>query len=183
MKLKTVDIKGKAYVPVNARMMYFRTHEEFKGYSLDSEIIELTATSVTIKAIVRNVEGRIIASGLANENKNDGYINKTSFIENCETSAWGRALSNLGIGIDTSIASYDEVFTAQAKQAAPTKPKPKPKPLSQKPVVKVKPILTSKNEANWAKGLEYAKKNGIEKLLSFYNLSESDLKLMGNAIK
>jgi hypothetical protein len=181
MKLKTVDIKGKAYVPVNARMMYFRTHEEFKGWSLESEIIELTATSVTIKAIIKNAEGRIIATGFANENKNDGYINKTSFIENCETSAWGRALSNLGIGIETSIASYDEVFTAQEKQAAP--PPPKPKPLAQKPVVKVKPILTPKNTANWEKGVAYAKEHGMNKLLSFYTLSFSDTKLMGNAIK
>ena len=178
MKLKTVDIKGKAYVPVNARMMYFSTHEEFKGYSLDSEIIELTATSVTIKAIVRNVEGRIIASGLANENKNDGYINKTSFIENCETSAWGRALSNLGIGIDTSIASYDEVFTAQAKQAAPPPPKPKPKP---KPPVKV--VLSPMQPEKWQKGVDYAKANGVDKLLSFFAMSAIDLKTMKDAIK
>ena len=180
MKLKTVDIKGKAYVPVNARITYFRTHEEFKGWSLESEIIELTATSVTIRAIVKNAEGRIIATGLAQEEKGNGYINKTSFVENCDTSSWGRALSNLGIGIETSIASYDEVYTAQEKQAAP--PPPKPKPLAQKPVVKVKPILTPKNEANWKKGVAYAREHGMNKLLSFYNLSDSDAKIMSNAI-
>ena len=178
MKLKTVDIKGKAYVPVNARMMYFRTHEEFKGYSLDSEIIELTATSVTIKAVVRNAEGRIIAAGLANENKNDGYINKTSYVENCETSAWGRALSALGIGIETSIASYDEVFTAQAKQAAPPPPKPKPKP---KPPVKV--VLSPMQPEKWTKGVDYAKANGVDKLLSFFAMSAIDLNTMKDAIK
>ena len=43
-------------------------------------------------------------------------INKTSYIENCETSAVGRALGMCGIGIDTSIASYDEVATAIAQQ-------------------------------------------------------------------
>ena len=175
MKLKTVDIKGKAYVPVNARITYFRTHEEFKGWSLESEIIELTATSVTIKAIVRNAEGRIIATGFANENKNDGYINKTSFIENCETSAWGRALSNLGIGIDTSIASYDEVFTAQAKQAAPT-PKPKPQP-------PVKVVLSPLQTEKWQKGVDYAKANGVDKLLSFFAMSAIDLNTMKDAIK
>jgi hypothetical protein len=43
-------------------------------------------------------------------------VNKTSYIENCETSAWGRALGNLGIGIDASIASAEEVITAIAQQ-------------------------------------------------------------------
>jgi hypothetical protein len=43
-------------------------------------------------------------------------INKTSYIENCETSAWGRALGNLGYGIQTSIASAEEVEMAIAKQ-------------------------------------------------------------------
>jgi ssDNA-binding Zn-finger/Zn-ribbon topoisomerase 1 len=43
-------------------------------------------------------------------------INKTSFVENCETSAWGRALGNLGIGIDDSIASAEEVDMAIKKQ-------------------------------------------------------------------
>jgi len=46
-------------------------------------------------------------------------INKTSYVENCETSAIGRALAILGIGIDTSIASANEVQDAIAKQGAP----------------------------------------------------------------
>jgi hypothetical protein len=51
-------------------------------------------------------------------------INKTSYVENCETSAIGRALAMLGIGIDTSIASANEVSDAISKQdkAAPATP-------------------------------------------------------------
>jgi hypothetical protein len=182
MKLKTVGLKMKGkiveYVPVNARIIYFRTHEEFKGWSLESEIIELTATSVTIRAIVKNAEGRIIATGLAQEEKGNGYINQTSFVENCDTSSWGRALSNLGIGIETSIASYDEVYTAQAKQAAPPPPKPKPKP---KPPVKV--VLSPMQPEKWQKGVDYAKANGVDKLLSFFAMSAIDLNTMKDAIK
>ena len=178
MKLQTVNIKGKEYVPVNARIKYFRSHEAFKGFSLDAEIIDISETSVTIKAIVKNADGRIIATGFANENKNDGYINKTSFIENCETSAWGRALGNLGIGIDTSVASYDEVFTAESKQK-----QTKSQPLAAKQAVKVKPILSPKNKEKWIKGVKFAKEKGLQSLLSHFDLTPTDLKTMQDAIK
>ena len=49
-------------------------------------------------------------TGVAYENEGSTYINKTSYIENCETSAVGRALGMLGIGIDVSIASADEMI-------------------------------------------------------------------------
>lgn len=63
--------------------------------------------------------GSLIATGHAHEVKGSSNINKTSHIENCETSAVGRALAMLGIGIDTSIASANEVETAIAKQEVP----------------------------------------------------------------
>jgi hypothetical protein len=186
---KTVNIKGKEYVPVNERIKHFRTDKNYDGYSLESEIIELTDAIITIKAIIKNSEGRVIATGLANESKNDGYINKTSYIENCETSAWGRALSNLGIGIDTSIASYDEVLKAQQSQVM-AKPHP-PKQLAAKPIktlsitdtVKQKVKLVSTDKARWDKGVAYAKENKLEGLLTYFELSENDLQKMKDAIK
>lgn len=128
-KLKTVNIKGKDYVEVNTRVKEFRTNETYKGFRLTSEIIDLSNGVVTMKATVLNDKGEIIATGHAQEKESSSYINKTSFIENCETSAWGRALGNLGIGIDTSIASCEEVQNAienqeQEKAKAVTKPKP-----------------------------------------------------------
>ena len=54
---------------------------------------------------------------MAYEKEGSTFINKTSYIENCETSAWGRALGNLGIGIDTSIASAEEVQNAVLNQS------------------------------------------------------------------
>ena len=117
--MKTTDIKGKPYVEVNERIKYFR--ENFKDWSLESDLISLEDGVCVIRAIIKNPEGVIKATGLAYEKEGSSFINKTSYIENCETSAWGRALGNLGIGIDTSIASADEVQNAMLNQ----KEKPK----------------------------------------------------------
>lgn len=132
-KLKTVNIKGKEYVEVNTRVKEFRSNEIYKGFSLVSEIIDLSNGVVTFKATVLNDKGVVVATGHAQEKESSSFINKTSFIENCETSAWGRALGNLGIGIDTSIASCEEVQNAieNADQEKPVKTppaKPKTKP-------------------------------------------------------
>lgn len=111
--MKTINIHGKQYVEVKERIKYFR--ENFKDWSLTSEVIDLTEDRCVIKATISNEKGRVIASGIAYESKGSSYINKTSFIENCETSAWGRALANIGIGLDVSIASADEVLNAKAQ--------------------------------------------------------------------
>lgn len=117
--MKSVNIKGKEYIEVNERLKYFRSQEQYKGYSLESEIINLANGVITIKAIIRDENGTIKATGLAQEKESSSYINKTSFVENCETSAWGRALGNLGIGIDTSVASAEEVQNAINNQPKP----------------------------------------------------------------
>ena len=108
--MKTVNIKGKNYVEVNERLKYFREH--FKGYSLLSEIVELTDERIVIKARILSPDLVEVANGLAYELAGSSFINKTSYIENCETSAWGRALANFGIGLDNSVASADEVSQA-----------------------------------------------------------------------
>jgi len=109
-KLKTINIKGKEYVEVNERIKYFR--ENFKDWALTTEIVELDDTRCVMKASIFDKNDRLIATGTAYEKESSSFINKTSFIENCETSAWGRALANLGIGIDNSIASDLEVKNA-----------------------------------------------------------------------
>jgi len=114
--MKSVKIKGKDYIEVNERLMYFR--DNYDGYRLITEIIELKNDRVVMKASVIDKDGIVIATGHAYEKEGSTYINKTSYIENCETSAWGRALGNFGIGIDTAIASADEVVNAVNKQDA-----------------------------------------------------------------
>lgn len=117
-KLPKTDIKGKGYVEVNARVKAFR--ELFPEGSIETEIISDIAGVCCIKATVKD-KGAVIATGHAYEKESSHFINKTSYIENCETSAVGRALGFIGIGIDTSIASYEEVETAQANQTISVK--------------------------------------------------------------
>ena len=112
--MKTINIHGKKYVEVNERIKYFREH--YKEWSLISEIIELTDNRCVIKSTVSNEKGIAVSTGIAYEILGSTNVNKTSFVENCETSANGRALGNLGIGIDTSIASADEVKLAIAQK-------------------------------------------------------------------
>ena len=135
--LKTVDIKGKAYVTVNERIKYFREH--FTGYKLISEIVyhnevkfvewheynaegkkinksAWTKGEICFKASIFNEKDEEVATGYAMEKADSSYINKTSYIENCETSAWGRALANFAIGVDSSVASADEVANAIKNQ-------------------------------------------------------------------
>lgn len=114
--MKKVKIKGNDYVMVNERLKYFRTAKEYEGWSLTSEIVSLDNDSCVIKALICDENGVLKATGLAQEDRTSSMINKTSFVENCETSAWGRALGNLGIGIDESVASAEEVDMAIKKQ-------------------------------------------------------------------
>jgi len=120
IKFKTVNIHGKEYVMVNERLLYFWEH--YKQYSIITEIISVTDEKIIMKATIKNENEKVISTGHAYEMANNGLINKTSYIENCETSALGRALANMGIGINTSIASAEEVTSAIKAQTNISKP-------------------------------------------------------------
>lgn len=111
--LKSTDIKGKAYVEVNERIKAFR--KMFPDGFIRTEILSLNDGIVTMKAEV-GIDDKVIATGHAQEKESSSFINKTSYVENCETSAIGRALGILGIGIDTSVASAEEVENAMLNQ-------------------------------------------------------------------
>lgn len=114
--MKSINIKGKDYVMVNTRIIEFwKIHPE---WSLETEIIKIEAGIVFMKATVKDDKGATRATGHAYEKEGSTFINKTSYLENCETSAVGRALGTLGIGIDDGFASYEEVANAQANQDA-----------------------------------------------------------------
>lgn len=117
--MESIKIKGKDYVMVNERLKAFR--EDHPNYPLITEIVSLTEESCVMKASILNENGQVLATGHAQEDRSSSMINNTSFVENCETSAWGRALGNFGYGIDTSIASANEVAMAIAKQEMQTK--------------------------------------------------------------
>lgn len=113
-QLKTIDVKGKNYVQVNERVKAFRMI--CPNGCISSEIVSLEDGVVTMKATVTDEDGKILGTGFAQEKETSSFINKTSFIENCETSAVGRALGFAGIGIDGSMASADEVANAMLNQ-------------------------------------------------------------------
>ena len=123
--MKTINIKGKEYVEVNERIKHLR--ENYKNSSILTYLISDEGGKCTFKAEVL-VDGECVATGHAYEVEGSTFINKTSYIENCETSAVGRALGNFGIGIDTSVASADEVVNAINNQSSTPPPKKKDTP-------------------------------------------------------
>lgn len=122
--LPTIDItqegKTKKYVMVKDRVKAFR--QNFDGWSLRTMIESIDDTQVIFSARVYAADGELIATGYAHEVAGASDVNRTSHIENCETSAIGRALANLGIGIDDSYGSADEVVNAQNTQDSLDKP-------------------------------------------------------------
>lgn len=116
--LETIAIEKKGnvtnYVMVNERVKAFR--QICPSGSITTSIIECKDGVVTIMAKVKDEEGNVIATGMAQEKESSNFINKTSYIENCETSAVGRALGFAGIGIDGGMASAEEVANAIANQ-------------------------------------------------------------------
>lgn len=115
-----IPVKGKNYAMVPARVQAFRTMCP-DGY-IGTEIIDMHDGVVTMQATVKDETGKVLATGLAQEKETSSYINKTSYIENCETSAVGRALGMLGLGSDEQIASAEELCNAVTQQ---TDQKPK----------------------------------------------------------
>jgi hypothetical protein len=124
--MKSINIKGKEYIEVNERLKFFRNSPNYRGFALVSEMLHLDSEWCCIKASILTDTGGVIATGIAYEKADSSFINKTSFVENCETSAWGRALGNLGIGIDTAVATAEEVQNAiknqEPKQTTDKKP-------------------------------------------------------------
>tara|TARA_R100000781_G_scaffold82977_1_gene51084 strand:+ start:2297 stop:2896 length:600 start_codon:yes stop_codon:yes gene_type:complete len=116
--LKTIKVQGgKEYAEVHTRVNYFRSTEQFKGWGQDCEIIHQTDTSIIMKATIYYPDGRIASTGYAKEDIDGARINQRNHVEVCDTSAVGRALGFLGIGINQgSIASYEEVMNSKANE-------------------------------------------------------------------
>lgn len=113
----TTDIKGKDYCPVNERIKAFRM--VYPQGIIETEMVSNENGVCIFRAMVGyrdNNELYKLGTGTAYEKENSTFINKTSYIENCETSAVGRALGMAGFGIDTSVCSAEEVQNAIANQ-------------------------------------------------------------------
>lgn len=147
--MRSINIKGKEYIPVNERVKEFRAN--YSAFTVLSEIVSLDENSVVMVARVYDPNGKVVANGYAQEDRNASNINKTSYVENCETSAVGRALGMFGIGIDASMASADEVANAIDRQEA----------LKQK---------VTKSNVSALKMLAETKGSDLAKILSFYEV-------------
>jgi hypothetical protein len=110
----SIDVKGKDYVEVNQRIKAFRSI--CPGGSITTEMLSNENGVCVFRATVCDEYMQILGTGTAYEKETSSFINKTSYIENCETSAVGRALGMCGFGIDTSIASAEEVQNAIKNQ-------------------------------------------------------------------
>ena len=111
-----VKIGSREYKTVALRVQEFR--EAFplaSGWSLRSEIVSLDADKVVMRALVVSPDDKIVGTGYAEEYRNASKINATSALENCETSAIGRALAACGYG-GSEYASANEVQGAIANQ-------------------------------------------------------------------
>ena len=113
-------VKGKNYAEVAQRVQAFR--KLIPGGYITTDILKIENGVVYMKAEAGYYaeDGRrvMLATGLAFERQDASNINKTSFIENCETSAIGRALGFIGLGSEKSIASAEEVTHAIETQEA-----------------------------------------------------------------
>ena len=110
---QTISIHGKDYATVALRLAVARRNLGAK-LKIETEIVSIDKDTVVCKATV-HVGGTLIATGHAEERRAASRINQTSALENCETSAVGRALAFCGITND-SIASAEEVAAAIEQQ-------------------------------------------------------------------
>lgn len=150
--LRTTPIKGKDYVEVNERIKAF--WNLCPNGRIETELlhVENGICIITAKVYENKEDVNPRATGIAYEKEGSTFINKTSYIENCETSAVGRALGIAGIGIDTSIASSEELQNAILNQDE----------------------KVTELEAKTIYGLVVKKKRDVNKFLEYFNISNTN---------
>ena len=170
--IKTTAIQGKDYAEVNQRIKAFRM--VYPTGTIATAMLSNENGVCVFSASVgyTNEEGTYIplGSGTAYEKENSTFINKTSYIENCETSAVGRALGMCGFGIDTSVASAEEVQNAIANQDAPqTAPKADDRKATPKQIEVLSKTYTGENLTKLLKA------NGVERIEDISMTKASEL--------
>ena len=143
-----IEINGKVYQTVAYRLAAFRAKYPVEaGWRIKTKCLQREGEKIVFQAAIKNPEGQVVATGHAEEKRDASFINRTSAMENAETSAIGRALAAAGF-IGSEFASADELALAiqaqkssqarkaEAKpqpQAAETKPQPQPQADEAKP--------------------------------------------------
>ena len=158
-----VDIKGKLYVTVATRVEIFRKHFGERG-AISTDVLHQDDHRVVVRAEISihkpDSAKWVLATGHAEEYRGDGYINKTSAMENCETSAVGRALSAAGLSGGEYASSFEvdnainNKSKASAEKDAPEAEKDEEDMLSEEDQVRLEkaiaeflPIIADKSKA------------------------------------
>lgn len=126
----------------------------------------------TPQGVESRVEPKPAATGHAEEKRDEGHVNKTSAVENCETSAVGRALALMGFSIHKGIASREEVEIAQRKAGAMNAPQNAAQSLPERYVDTLRMAIHSKDKSEafpdgdeWASVVGAATTNDQKKAL------------------
>lgn len=116
--INTTRIKDKEYAEVNQRIKAFRMvfPEGFIETDMKSNENGVCVFKASVGFFDEGHEAIILGTGHAYEKEGSNFINSTSYIENAETSAIGRALGMAGFGIDTSVCSAEELGNAMLQQ-------------------------------------------------------------------
>lgn len=127
LKEKAINIKGKQYVQVADRILYFNENYLYPSIETSYELVDkmfIVKATVSYSEIDEVLEvpqplTRLTFTGHSQAIIGDGMVNKTAALENAETSAVGRALAMMGIGVIESIASVDEINKATGSYGEP----------------------------------------------------------------
>lgn len=167
-EIRTTDIKGKDYAEVNQRIKAFRMVYP-DGFIITEMVSNENGVCVfraTVGMYLESGECQTIGTGTAYEKEGSTFINKTSYIENAETSAVGRALGMAGFGIDVSVASAEEVQNAIANQGKPNTTKKEEQPGAKATPEQIKILSEKYTGENLNKLLAAQKVDKIEDILA-----------------
>lgn len=116
MKPGIVNMRGREYKTVALRVSEFRTDYPIsEGWGIKTGWLVNDTERVVFRAAIVDPDGREVAVGFAEEYRSTRGVNSTSALENCETSAIGRALAAAGYA-GQEYASADELAGALTKQ-------------------------------------------------------------------
>ena len=152
--MQRVNIKGKMYATVSSRVDAFRKH--FPTATISTHLIHDDEVRVVVEAKI-TVDGTLLGTGMAEEQRGKGSINTTSALENAETSAIGRSLASIGLGGSSEYASSFEVENAISQQAQQQQPSPQQRQQQNNP----RQTASNGYESLTQLGLEVQEQNGI----------------------
>ena len=104
VKVGVMKLKGKDYLPVAFRLVWFRNAHPGGRIESDFLQIDIEGGFAVCRASVYDADGNLLATGTKQESRKDF----PDFLEKCETGAIGRALGIAGYGTQFMADELDE---------------------------------------------------------------------------